>query len=166
MCWFCDDIKKFVSKRVVVYDDTAASASKEYYHFNDYSDATVTLKITAGGYKGNSRILTGMRELNGLKYCPNCGEKIEDFDDCASKENDKISCEIEKLKRDIEDLKKGLDDILIEDKDQNTESYIENKRKEYKDLKADRHWIKDQLDNCKKISEIESSKIFKYIKED
>lgn len=128
MCWFCDDIKKFINKSVVVYDDTTANASKEYCHF--YSNDTVTLRITAGGYRGNSNILTGMRTLNGLKYCPNCGEKIEDFDNCASKENYKISCEIEKLKRDIEDLKKDLD--------------------------------KDR----QMISEIESSKIFKYIKED
>lgn len=164
MCWFCDDIKKFINervddikefinKRVVVYDDATASASKEYCHY-------------------------------GLRYCPNCGEKIEDFDNCASKENYKNTCEIEKLKRDVEDLKKDLDDILIGDRDLLTESYIENKRKTYKGLKADRRWLKDQLDNCsfdlydveinlaalrridKKISEIESSKIFKYIKED
>ena len=128
MCWFCDDIKKFINKSVVVYDDTTANTSKEYRHF--YSDDTVTLKITAGGYKGNSHILRGLLELKGLKYCPNCGEKIEGFDNCASKENDKISCEIEKLKRGIEDLKK--------------------------DLEKDRQMI----------SEIESSKIFKYIKED
>ena len=182
MCWFCDDIKKFINKSVVVYDDTTANASKEYCHF--YSDDTVTLKITAGGYRGNSQILTGMRELKGLKYCPNCGEKIEGFDNRASKENDKISCEIEKLKRGIEDLKKDLNDILIGDKDQLTESYIENKRKEYRRLIADRCGIRYKLDNCsfnlydvninsaalrridKKISEIESSKIFKYIKED
>ena len=130
MCWFCDDIKKFINKSVVVYDVTTANASKEYCHF--YSDDTVTLKITAGGYRGNSHILTGMRELKGLKYCPNCGEKIEDFDNCASKENDKISCKIEKLKRDVENLKKHHNDILIGDKDQLAESYIENKRKEYK----------------------------------
>lgn len=154
MCWFCDDIKKFINKSVVVYDDATANASKEY----SYLESTVTLKITAGGYRGNSHILTGMRELNDLKYCPNCGEKIEDFDNCASKENDRISCEIEGLKRDIEDLKKNLDDISI--------------------------GVKDQLDNCsfnlydvninlaelrrieKKMSEIENSKIFKYIKED
>lgn len=182
MCWFCDDIKRFINKSVVVYDNTTTNASKEYCHF--YSDDTVTLKITAGGYRGNSHILTGMRELKGLRYCPNCGEKIEDFDNCASKENDKISCEIEKLKRDVKDLKKDLDNVLIGDRDLLTENYIENKRKEYKDLKADRRWIKDQLNNCsfnlhdvdinlaalrridKKISEIESSKIFKYIKED
>ena len=182
MCWFCDGIEKFVNKSVVVYDDTATSTSKEYSHF--YSDDTVTLRITAGGYRGNSHILKGMRELNGLRYCPNCSEKIEDFDNCASKENDKISCEIERLKRDVEGLKKDLDDILIGDKDQLTESYIENKRKAYKGLKADRRWLKDLLDNCsfdlydveinlaalrridKKISEIESSKIFKYIKEE
>ena len=109
MCWFCDGVKKFINKSVVVYDNTTANASKEYYHF--YSDDTVTLKITAGGYRGNSHILTGMRELNGLKYCPNCGEKIEDFDNCASKESDKISCEIENLKRDVEDLKKHHNDI-------------------------------------------------------
>lgn len=125
-----------------------------------------------------------MCELKGLKYCPNCGEKIEDFGDCASKENDKISCEIERLKRDVENLKKDLDNALVGDRDLLTESYIENKCKTYKDLKADRRWIKDQLDNCsfdlydveinlaalrridKKISEIENSKIFKYIKED
>ncbi len=182
MCWFCDGIKKFINKSVVVYDDTATSASKEFCHF--YSNDTVTLRITAGGYRGNSHILTGMRELNGLKYCPNCGEKIEGFDNCASKENDKISCEIEKLKRDVKDLKKHHNDILIGDKDQLIESYIENKRKAYKGLKANRRGIKYQLDNCsfnlydvdinltalrridKKISEIESSKIFKYIKED
>lgn len=180
MCWFCDGVKKLVNTSIVIYDDTTANVIKEY----SYPDSTVTLKITAGGYRGNSHILTGMRELNGLKYCPNCGEKIEDFDDCASKENDKISCEIEKLKRDVENLKKHHDDILIGDKDQLTESYIENKREAYKGLKADRRWLKDQLDNCsfdlydveinlaalrridKKISEIESSKIFKYIKED
>lgn len=185
MCWFCDDIKKFINKRVVVYDDTAASDIKKY----SYPDRTVTLKITAGGYRGNSHILKGMRELNDLRYCPNCGKKIEDFDNCASKENDKISYEIERLKRDVEDLKKDLDNVLIGDMDLLTENYIENKRKAYKDLKADRRWIKDQLDNCsfylydsvefevdinlaalkridKKISEIESSKIFKYIKED
>lgn len=182
MCWFCDDIKKFINKSVVVYDNTTANASKEYCNF--YSDDTVTLKITAGGYRDNSHILTGMHELNGLKYCPNCGKKIEDFDNCASKKNDKISYEIEKLKRDVKDLKKDLDNVLIGDRDLLTENYIENKRKAYKDLKADRRWIKDQLDNCsfnlydvdinlaglrridKKISEIESSKIFKYIKED
>ena len=180
MCWFCDGVKKLVNTSIVIYDNTTANVIKEY----SYPDSTVTLKITAGGYRGNSHILTGMRELNGLKYCPNCGEKIEDFDNCASKENDKISCEIEKLKRDIEDLKKDLDNVLIGDRDLLTENYIENKRKAYKDLKADRRWIKDQLDNCsfnlydidinsaalrridKKISEIESSKIFKYIKED
>lgn len=84
----------------------------------------------------------------------------------------------------IENLKKDLDEVLIGDRDLFTESYIENKRKEYKGLKADRRWIKDQLDNCsfnfydvdinlaalrridKKICEIESSKIFKYIKEE
>lgn len=126
MCWFCDGVKKFVNTHIVIYDDTTANVIKEY----SYPDSTVTLKITAGGYRGNSHILTGMRELNGLKYCPNCGEKIEDFDNCTSKENDKISCEIEKLKRDVENLKK--------------------------DLERDRQTI----------SEIESSKIFKYIKED
>lgn len=126
MCWFCDGIKKLVNAHIVIYDDTTANVIKEY----SYPDDTVTLKITAGEYRGNSHILTGMRELNGLKYCPNCGEKIEDFDNCASKENDKISFEIEKLKRDIEDLKK--------------------------DLEKDRQMI----------SEIESWKIFKYIKED
>ena len=180
MCWFCDDIKKLVNTSIIIYDDTTASVIKEY----SYPDSTVTLKITAGGYRGNSHILKGMRELNDLKYCPNCGKKIEGFDNCASKENDKISCEIEKLKRDVENLKKYHDDILIGDKDQLTESYIENKREAYKGLKADRRWLKDQLDNCsfdlydveinlaalrridKKISEIESSKIFKYIKED
>lgn len=180
MCWFCDDIKKLVNTSIVIYDNTTANVIKEY----SYPDSTVTLKITAGGYRGNSHILTGMRELNDLRYCPNCGEKIEDFDNCASKENDKISCEIEKIKRDVEDLKKDLDDILIGDKDRLTESYIENKRKAYKGLKADRREIKYQLDNCsfnlydvdinlaalrridKKISEIESSKIFRYIKED
>ena len=180
MCWFCDDIKKFINKSVVVYDDTTANVSKEY----SYPDSTVTLEITAGGYKGNSHILTGMLELKGLKYCPNCGEKIEGFDNCASKENDKVSCKIEKLKRDIEDLKKDLDNVLIGDEDLRTESYIENKRKMYEMLKADRREIKYQLDNFsfnlydvdilsaalrrinKKISEIESSKIFKYIKED
>lgn len=180
MCWFCDDIKGFINKSVVVYDDATANVIKEY----SYPDSTVTLKITAGGYRGNSHILTGMRELNGLKYCPNCGEKIEDFDNCASKENDKISCKIEKLKRDVEDLKKDLDNVLLGDRDLLTESYIEDKRKTYKDLKVDRRWLKDQLDNCsfdlydveinsaalrridKKISEIESSKIFKYIKKE
>ena len=126
MCWFCDGIKKLVNAHIVIYDDTTANVIKEY----SYPDSTVTLKITAGGYRGNSHILTGMRELNGLNYCPNCGEKIEDFDNCASKENDKISCEIEKLKMGIEDLKK--------------------------DLEKDRQMI----------SEIESWKIFKYIKED
>ena len=179
MCWFCDGVKKFVNTHIVIYDDTTANVIKEY----SYPDSTVTLKITAGGYRGNSNILTGMRKLDGLKYCPNCGEKIEDFDNCASKENDKISCKIEELKRDIEDLKKDLDGILIGDKDQLTESYIENKRKAYKGLKANRREIKYLLDNCsfnlydidvnsaalrridKKISEIESSKIFKYIKE-
>lgn len=62
----------------------------------------------------NTSIVTyaGMRELHGLKYCPNCGEKIEDFDNCASNKNDKISCEIEKLKRDVKDLKKDHDDIV------------------------------------------------------
>lgn len=109
MCWFCDDIKKFINKSVIVYDDTTASTNKEYCHI--YSKDTVTLKVTAG-YEGNSCLPTGMRELKGLSYCPNCGEKIEDFDKCASKENDKISCEIEKIKRDVEDLKKDLDDIL------------------------------------------------------
>lgn len=128
MCWFCDDIEKFINKSVVVYDDTTANASKVYCHF--HSGDAVILRITAGGYKGNSHILTGMRELKGLKYCPHCGKKIEGFDNCASKENDKISCEIEKLKRAIEDLKK--------------------------DLEGDRQMI----------SEIESSAIFKYIKED
>ena len=98
MCWFCDGVKKLVNTNIVIYDNTTANVIKQY----SYPDSTVTLKITAGGYRGNSHILTGMRELNGLKYCPNCGEKIEDFDNCASKENDKISCEIEKLKRDIE----------------------------------------------------------------
>ena len=87
MCWFCDGVKKFINKSVVVYDDTAAKVIKEY----SYPDSTVTLKITAGGYRGNSNTLTGMRELKGLKYCPNCGEKIEDFDNCASKENDMAS---------------------------------------------------------------------------
>lgn len=148
MCWFCDGIKKLVNAHIVIYDDATANV------------------------------------INGLKYCPNCGEKIEDFDNCSSKENDKISCEIEKLKRDVEDLKKDLDNVLLGDGDLLTESYIENKRKTYKDLKVDRRWLKDQLDNCsfdlydveinlaalrridKKISEIESSKIFKYIKED
>lgn len=112
MCWFCDDIKKFINKSVVVYDNTTADASKEYCHF--YSDDTVTLKITAGGYRGNSHILTGMRELNGLKYCPNCGKKIEDFDDCASKENDKISCEIEDLKKDFVKEPKSLQYMIYE----------------------------------------------------
>lgn len=84
MCWFCDGIKKLVNAHIVIYDDTTANVIKEY----SYPDSTVTLKITAGGYRGNSHILTGMRELNGLKYCPNCGEKIEGFDNCASKEND------------------------------------------------------------------------------
>ena len=180
MCWFCDGVKKFVNTHAVIYDDAAANVIKEY----SYPDSTVTLKITAGGYRGNSHILTGMRELKGLRYCPNCGEKIGGLDNCAAKENDKVSCKIEKLKRDVEDLKKDLDDILIGDKDLLTESYIENKRKTYKDLKADRREIRYQLDNCsfnlydvdinlaalgridKKISEIESSKIFKYIKED
>ena len=180
MCWFCDGVKKFVNTHAVIYDDAAANVIKEY----SYPDSTVTLKITAGGYKGNSHILTGMRELNGLRYCPNCGEKIGGLDNCAAKENDKVSCKIEKLKRDIEGLKKDLDNALIGDRDLLTESYIENKRKTYKDLKVDRRWIKDQLDNCsfnlydveinlaalrridKKISEIESSKIFKYIKEE
>ena len=100
MCWFCDGVKKFINKSVVVYDDTAAKVIKEY----SYPDSTVTLKITAGGYRGNSNTLTGMRALNGLKYCPNCGEKIEDFDNCASKENDKISCKIANL---YERLAKG-----------------------------------------------------------
>lgn len=180
MCLFCDNVKKLVNANVIIYDGTTTNVIKDY----SYPDSTVTLKITASGYRGKSHILMGMLELKGLKYCPNCGEKIEDFDDCASKENDKISCEIEKLKRDIEDLKKDLDDVLIGDRDLLTESYIENKRKAYKGLKADRRGIKYQLDNCsfnlydvdinsaalrridKKISEIESSKIFKYIKED
>lgn len=180
MCWFCDDIKKFINKRVVVYDGATASTNKGY----SYPDSAVTLKITAGGYRGNSHILNGMRELNGLRYCPNCGKKIEDFDNCASKETYKNTCEIEKLKRDVKDLKKDLDNVLLGDRNLLTESYIENKRKIYKDLKADRRWFKDQLDNCsfdfydvdislaalrridKKISEIESSKIFKYIKEE
>lgn len=107
MCWFCDDIKKFINKSVVVYDDATTNVIKEY----SYPDSTVTLKITAGGYRGNSHILTGMRELNDLKYCPNCGEKIEDFDNCASKEDDKISYEIERLKRDVEDLKKVYEEV-------------------------------------------------------
>lgn len=94
MCWFCDDIKKLVNTSIVIYNNTTANVIKEY----SYPDSTVTLKITAGGYRGNSHILKGMRELNGLRYCPNCGKKIEGFDDCASKENDKISCKIEKLK--------------------------------------------------------------------
>lgn len=180
MCLFCDNVKKFVNANVIIYDNTTASVIKNY----SYPDASVTLKITAGGYRGDSHILMGMLELKGLKYCPNCGEKIEGFDNYASKENDKISCKIEKLKRDFEDLKTDLDDILIGDKDQLTENYIENKRKAYKGLKADRRGIKYQLDNCssnlydieinsaalkrinKKISEIESSAIFKYIKED
>lgn len=180
MCWFCDDIKKLVNASIIIYDDTTASVIKEY----SYPDSTVTLKITAGGYRGNSHILTGMHELKGLRYCPNCGEKIRGLDNCAAKENDKVSCKIEKLKRDIEGLKKDLDNVLLGDRDLLTESYIEDKRKTYKDLKVDRRWIKDQLDNCsfnlydveinlaalrridKKISEIESSKIFKYIKEE
>lgn len=180
MCWFCDDIKKLVNTSIIIYDDATANVIKEY----SYPDSTVTLKITAGGYRGNSHILTGMRELNGLRYCPNCGKKIEDFDNCASKETDKNTCEIEKLKRDVEDLKKDLDNALIGDRDLLTESYIENKRKLYEMLKEDRRWTKDQLDNCsfnlydvdinlaalrridKEINEIESSKIFKYIKED
>lgn len=183
MCWFCDDIKKFINKSVVVYDDTATAVNKEYdYGYSD--NGSVTLKITAFGYKGDSRFLKGFRWIKQVEYCPLCGEKIEGLDDCASKENDKISCEIKNLKKEVKDLKKDLDDILIGDKDLLTESYIENKRKLYKSLKADRRWIKDQLDNYsfdlydveinlaalrrvdKKISEIENSKIFKYIKED
>ena len=126
MCWFCDDVKMFVNTHAVIYDDTTANVIKEY----SYPDSNVTLKITAGGYKGNSHVLTGMRELKGLKYCPNCGEKIEDFDHRASKKNDKVSCKIEKLKRDVEDIKKDLER------------------------------------NRQMINEIESSKIFKYIKEE
>lgn len=97
MCLLCDNVKKFVNANIVIYDDTTANIIKQY----SYPDSTVTLKITSGGYKGDSHILTGMLELKGLKYCPHCGKKIEGFDDCASKENDKISCEIEKLKRRI-----------------------------------------------------------------
>lgn len=177
MCLFCDNVKKLVNANVIIYDGTTTNVIKDY----SYPESTVTLKIQASEYGGKSHILMGMLELIGLKYCPNCGEKIEDFDNCASKENDKISCKIKKLKRDIEDLKKDLDDILIGDMDLLTESYIENKRKAYKGLKANRRWIKDKLYNNlhdvdinlaalrridKKISEIESSKIFKYIKED
>lgn len=108
MCWFCNDIKKFINKSVVVYDDATASTNKEYCHI--YSKDTVTLKVTAG-YKGNSYLPTGMRELKGLKYCPNCGEKIGGSDDCTAKENDKISCGIEKLKRDVKDLKKEYEEV-------------------------------------------------------
>lgn len=104
MCWFCDGVKKFVNTHIVIYDDATANVIQEY----SYPDGNVTLKITAGGYRGNSHILTGMLKLKSLRYCPNCGEKIEDFDNCASKENDKISCKIEELKRDIEDLKKEV----------------------------------------------------------
>lgn len=45
-------------------------------------------------------------------------------------------------------LRKTLTRFLIVYRDLLTESYIENKRKEYKGLKADRRWIKDQLDIC------------------
>lgn len=95
MCLLCDNVKKFVNANVIIYDNTTAKIIKNY----SYPDATVTLKITAGGYRGDSHILMGMLELKGLKYCPNCGEKIEDFGNCELKENDKVSCKIEKLKR-------------------------------------------------------------------
>ena len=98
MCLFCDNVKKLVNANVIIYDGTTTNVIKDY----SYQDSTVTLKIPASGYRGKSHILMGMLELKGLKYCPNCGEKIEDFDNRASKENDKISCEIEKLKRGIE----------------------------------------------------------------
>lgn len=108
MCLFCDNVKKLVNANVIIYDSTTTNVIKDY----SYPDSTVTLKITASGYRGKSHILMGMLELKGLKYCPNCGEKIEDFDNCASNKNDKISCEIEKLKRDVENLKKHHNDIV------------------------------------------------------